>query len=328
MRVSVALAAYNGEKYILSQLSSIAGQTVLPDEVVICDDCSTDKTVSLINDFIAENRLGWQVYINKENVGFINNFRRALSMCTGEVVFLCDQDDIWESNKIESVISVFSSYSEVCAVLSSFSIIGADGKPLVDTVLRNTANNGLIPFSVNGEKTNIGLKTVLCANISPGCTAAFSKDVVDKYLESAESSMPHDWELGIIAATKGKTVYLDRELIKYRLHGENAIGLENAGSGKLKMRGSDKKRFEVLKCRKTQAEYIKNSGFDDGYFMAFLKYTANREKAVFDGKFFPAVKNIIIYPKLKGRFMFPFREVIGDMVFALKHRKGVVSDDK
>lgn len=328
MRISVVLAAYNGEKYIVSQLRSLAEQTLLPDEVIICDDRSTDRTVSLVNDFIAENRLGWQVYINKENIGYINNFRRALSLCTGEVVFLCDQDDIWEKDKIESVAGVFGSDEDITAVISSFSKIDKNGDTISEVPKKNTANNGLIPFSVTEEKTVVGPQTFLSVNISPGCTEAFSKSAVTRYLEAGSGSMPHDWELGIIASTLGKAVYFDRKLTRYRLHEANTVGLESSSSAVLKMRGNDKKRVEVLCCRIKQAEYIKASGIDGRHFKAFLKYTEGREKAVFGGTMSAAIKNIFLYPGLKGRFNTSFREVIGDIIFAARHKKGVVCDDK
>lgn len=95
-KISVALATYNGEKYIEKQLDSIRNQTIKPDEVVIVDDKSSDRTVALINEFIAVNNLvNWKLFVNEKNVGYRKNFYNALKKVTGEVIFLSDQDDEW-----------------------------------------------------------------------------------------------------------------------------------------------------------------------------------------------------------------------------------------
>lgn len=103
MKTSVAIATYNGEKYIIEQLESILHQTQVVDEVVICDDGSQDGTVPLIEEFIAQNTLGdrWMLLVNEQNLGYCENFRKAAYLCTGDVVFFCDQDDIWVQNRVE-----------------------------------------------------------------------------------------------------------------------------------------------------------------------------------------------------------------------------------
>lgn len=108
MKISVALATYNGEKFIIEQLESILRQTQAVDEVVICDDRSQDGTVPLIEEFIAQNSLGdrWRLFVNERNLGYCENFKKAAYLCTGDVVFFCDQDDIWVQNRIEVMAAV------------------------------------------------------------------------------------------------------------------------------------------------------------------------------------------------------------------------------
>ena len=105
--ISIVMATYNGEKYLQQQLDSIAAQTVLPNELIVGDDCSTDNTIKILENF--KNKVGFtvKIYRNKANVGYIKNFARVILEANGDYVFLCDQDDYWFSNKIETVINFF-----------------------------------------------------------------------------------------------------------------------------------------------------------------------------------------------------------------------------
>lgn len=116
-KISIALTTYNGESYLQQQLESIADQTFLPTELVIFDDCSTDKTCEIIDRFINQTNLRVKFFKNVENVGYNQNFSRALSKCVGDIVFICDQDDLWELNKIERVVQEFTSSPEALVVI-------------------------------------------------------------------------------------------------------------------------------------------------------------------------------------------------------------------
>lgn len=123
MKISVALATYNGEKFILEQLESIFRQTKAVDEVVICDDRSQDATVSLIEGYIARHALdnSWRLYVNEQNLGYGENFKKAAYLCTGDVVFFCDQDDIWIPDRVEKMIASMEAQSECEVLYSRFS---------------------------------------------------------------------------------------------------------------------------------------------------------------------------------------------------------------
>src|SRR5437773_2588198 len=93
--ISIAMATYNGAKFIREQLASLAAQTRLPHEIVVSDDCSTDATVSIIEDFAATVAFPVRLHRNPTNIGVARNFERALRACSGGIVFICDQDDFW-----------------------------------------------------------------------------------------------------------------------------------------------------------------------------------------------------------------------------------------
>ena len=96
--VSIAMATYNGEKYLKEQLDSIYAQTYKDIEVIVCDDCSSDKTVEILDEY--KEKYGLKYYINEKNLGFKKNFEKAISLCSGDFIALADQDDIWIENKI------------------------------------------------------------------------------------------------------------------------------------------------------------------------------------------------------------------------------------
>ena len=104
---SVAIGTYNGEKYITEQLRSIENQTVLPDEVIIFDDCSTDNTVEVVKEYIKNSNLNILFSRNSQNLGFRRNYEQIYSACSKDIVFLCDQDDVWVNTKIDTFLKEF-----------------------------------------------------------------------------------------------------------------------------------------------------------------------------------------------------------------------------
>lgn len=105
--ISVAIATYNGEKYIEDQLTSIINQSITPDEIIISDDNSSDRTVFIINEYLKEKNINYHINQNKKNLGFNKNFEIALEKCSGDLIFICDQDDSWNANKIENILEDF-----------------------------------------------------------------------------------------------------------------------------------------------------------------------------------------------------------------------------
>ena len=101
--ISIAMATYNGEKHLREQLESLAKQTVLPLELVVCDDCSSDATVNIVNDFAASAPFVVRLYRNEFNLGYSDNFLKAAGLCCGQWIAFCDQDDVWLPNKLARV---------------------------------------------------------------------------------------------------------------------------------------------------------------------------------------------------------------------------------
>ena len=114
MKISIVMSTYNGEKYIVDQLDSIRKQSRMPDEVLIFDDCSTDRTVNIVTNYIQDNNLkNWKIKVNTQNKGWRQNFMDGMWSSSGDVVFPCDQDDIWRPDKIAKMTKILEEHSHV-----------------------------------------------------------------------------------------------------------------------------------------------------------------------------------------------------------------------
>jgi len=151
MTTAVACALYNGEQFLLKQLDSIREQTRKPDQVVLCDDGSTDGTVSIVRDYIVRYQLQdtWILIENEQNLGYARNFFKAMSLCNADLIFLADQDDLWKKDKIEQMASVMEKHPEINLLSCKFEIIdqndqvlhGMLARPQKDTFSLNPVSN-------------------------------------------------------------------------------------------------------------------------------------------------------------------------------------------
>lgn len=201
--ISICIATYNGEKYIKEQLDSILMQLEDDDEVIISDDSSTDTTIKIIESY-NDNRI--RIYKNQKFKSPIFNFENALNIASGDYIILSDQDDIWNINKISTIKKYLKSYD---LVLSDTNIINANGDE-IDTSF----------YKLNGSRK--GLIKNLIKNSYLGCTMAFNRKILEKSLPFPKDIPMHDWWIGLIGEIYGKTYFIDKKLISYRRHGNNA----------------------------------------------------------------------------------------------------------
>ena len=141
--ISVVIATFNGEKYILQQLKSIENQTIKPDEVIISDDYSTDNTLKLINEFKLSSSLKIILLVNKKRLGYAKNFERALLSSRGNYVFLSDQDDFWLPNKISFMINLTKKYPLKSCFINNTQIVDKNLKSSSFKRWRKRVNSGV-----------------------------------------------------------------------------------------------------------------------------------------------------------------------------------------
>jgi glycosyltransferase involved in cell wall biosynthesis len=124
--VSVAMATYRGERFILDQLNSIAAQTHLPDELVVTDDSPDSSTFDILRRFAETAPFPVRILKNETRLGYRGNFLKAMSLCRGDLIALCDQDDIWKREKIECVVRAFSA-EDVLLVIHDVEVVSELG---------------------------------------------------------------------------------------------------------------------------------------------------------------------------------------------------------
>ena len=203
MKISIALASYNGQKYILEQLESFSSQSRQPDEVIISDDCSTDETVALIRKFSLNAPFVVKLYENKTNVGYARNFANALSKTTGDLIFLSDQDDVWFPNKINDVHNM---------AISSEALLIMNDAEITDQNLNPSGLSKLNQIKAMGFTSN---KFVM------GCCAAIKRDLLD-LTSPMDSSFPaHDTWISWFAEFMGLKVVCSEIMQYYRRHDSN-----------------------------------------------------------------------------------------------------------
>src|SRR5687768_16857497 len=123
VKISVAMCTYNGAQFLRAQFESIIAQSRRPDEIVVCDDCSTDETRALLNQFAADSPIPVLLHFNEQNLGSVMNFEQAIRMCTGDVIALSDQDDVWREDKLQLIEQAFHKTPEAGLVFSDAELV-------------------------------------------------------------------------------------------------------------------------------------------------------------------------------------------------------------
>lgn len=218
---SVAMATYNGSQYLLEQLESIAHQTQLPDELIVCDDKSSDNTIEILQRFAETAPFIVKIVQNPINLGFIKNFENAIGRCNGDLVFLSDQDDLWDSTKVEKFLIQATNLTNVPALLfSDATLIDKSGKKLGKT-LRHALK---IPEII------VTFDELIYRNLVTGATCAMNRKLLNK-IEGVHfpTTVPHDYSLALLARSVGVIKSIDTPLIYYRIHDNNQIGVRQRG---------------------------------------------------------------------------------------------------
>ena len=215
MKISVALTTYNGERFLREQLDSLYTQTLLPDEVIVCDDCSTDNTLKILEEYSI--KYGLQYYRNDSSLGVNANFFRAISLCHGDYICICDQDDVWMSHKIATLVSAITSME-------------GDNIPIAVSSLRQDVDASCNPICPPqnfpfGEQWE---DTLLNTEQSQGCTMIINRCLADLsvayYREKKGSDeVMYDVLISLLAAIFGKKRNLPDVLMYYRHHNANVV---------------------------------------------------------------------------------------------------------
>ena len=221
MRISVAMCTYNGADFLPAQLESILAQSRKPDQIVVCDDGSTDETRALLQKFEKASPDVILLRFNKQNLGSIKNFEQAIGLCNGDVIALSDQDDVWRPDKLQLIEDRFKKQS-TGLVFSDAELVEENLTPL------NRRMWNEVGFDEHKKKllrSGRALEVLVTGWTVTGATMAFRAGFKNICLPVPEGiAMIHDGWIALAIAAVADVVALDEPLIQYRQHARQQIG--------------------------------------------------------------------------------------------------------
>jgi GT2 family glycosyltransferase len=204
--VSVVMAVFNGHEFLREQVESVLAQLEPGDELLVIDDASTDGCLASLH---ALELPGVRILANARNIGVVRSFQRGLALARHDVVFLCDQDDVWLSGKRAAYMAEFERDGSICLVISDCEVIDAEGRMLAASFM---ADRG----GFNGS-----VSSTLWRSRYIGCAMAVRRSLLQIALPFPADLHAHDMWLGAMAAIFGRVVYLPRPYLRYRRHNSN-----------------------------------------------------------------------------------------------------------
>ena len=222
MKISVAFIVYNGARYMRTQLDSILAQTHKVDEIIVCDDASSDNTKEILEDYKNKHPNLFFLHYNSKNLGPTKNIEKAIQACTGDIILLADQDDYWETNKVETIVKWFKANPTMNGVFTSGSLMNA--KEEVDN--KYTLWNAMsFPYNKVNISQDLKLYINTVENSVTGATLAIRNNLPFlKHPFPTIKNLVHDRWLAMNLAENNSLGILDEKLIHYRIHSAQAIG--------------------------------------------------------------------------------------------------------
>jgi glycosyltransferase involved in cell wall biosynthesis len=221
-RLSIAMCTYNGATHVRAQLDSFAGQTRLPDELVVCDDCSSDDTTRIVGEFAARARFEVRLFVNPTNLGFVKNFEKAVGLCRGDVIFLSDQDDVWRAEKLERFMAGVAANPAAGLFFCDADLVDDDLRPLGKTWW---GAQGFGKAAQRRLESETGFRVMLKdpAWMAAGATLAFAA-------RHAASMFPippgwtHDAWISTLVSATARVKLIPMPLNEYRQHASQVYG--------------------------------------------------------------------------------------------------------
>ena len=222
--ISIALCTYNGAQYLQQQLDSIVDQTLLPGELVACDDGSSDETVDILKAFSEKAPFPVHIHINDSNLGVARNFEKCSSLCTGELIALCDQDDVWKPEKLDKLAEALNNNPEARFVFCDAELVDENltslKRYLWDEKPNSFSQKERQEFAHAGQ-----LPHLLKRNMVTGACMMFRASLIP-HIVPIPPSWIHDYWIATVAAALGhRGNIVDEPLVLYRQHQDQQIGV-------------------------------------------------------------------------------------------------------
>jgi len=298
MRTGVAIALYNGIHFLKEQIDSLLAQTMLPDLIVCCDDGSSDGTIEWLKEYVQKRGCSDRFLLieNDVRLGYAQNFYKALDLCDTDLLFLCDQDDIWDPEKIRKMTEIFEKNQNIDLLACAHTLINASGAPV--SSLRYAQKTG------SGSLTFLTAHDIVTRFNWPGMTLALRRTLWDEIKDTAKViQAPHDRVLSLFAASKKAMAYFDLPLCAHRFHNSNSGGEENDSSAYLRRAFKAKELSTSLQWLSAQLVHASSFSADaQKALTGYKKYIQYRCEAVSSRKIRPLFKALQCkgYINLKG----------------------------
>ena len=268
--ISVAMATYNGEKYLEEQLDSILSQTLKPVEIIVCDDQSTDGTVKILERYHLNGLIKY--YINEHRLGFIGNFKKAVSLCSpANYIALSDQDDIWLPSKLKLAYEYLQKIDEVEHPVMVYSdlILVDEHKNIINPSFRDELGQGEYQYC---------LETLFFGCFVNGCTMLMNPAMRTYFPTIPENgTLNHDTWMSMIAYTFGKAAIVSDPLIYYRSHRNNATDV-----GEFRRQGRFRRLFsEIIHSFKENDLFEDQISFASEFYYVFKDKLSPEQNSLF-----------------------------------------------
>lgn len=280
--ISVCLCTYNGEKVIRKQINSILSQSMLPNEIVIFDDASTDDTVYLIKEYInAYPKVKWKLKVRTENCGWKTNFYDAINSCNGDYIFLCDQDDFWYSYKVKEMVDILESNDKILLLSSNYYL------EINNSLSRRKGisyNKNVVFVSYKSKKS--------IAPFNPGCTYCFKKELVTDFNRYWNKELAHDRVLWCVACVKDGLYIYNNPCINWVRTGSTASAVTKSHFSKERFEFKVKENYADQLISKKLIKLSKELGNYDKvtYYCKYLNKVDLQHKLYKNGKIKYALK--------------------------------------
>ena len=254
MRISVALCVYDGGPFLAQQLESIARQRRVPDELVICDDGSTDGSTGSVERFAVLADFPVRLHGNERNLRTTKNFERAIGLCQGDVIVTADQDDAWYPDKLARIEAEFQRSPDVGLAFSDADLIDGMGRPIGGRLWRSV---GFRESARREIDRGDAFQVLLRRPVITGAAMAFRSAIRERVLPIPEE-WTHDHWIGLIAASTTRLMPIGEPLMQYRRHPKNQVGVNGVTTAERIRRSleadpsrylAEARRFEVLRTR-------------------------------------------------------------------------------
>jgi hypothetical protein len=216
------MCTYNGVRFLDDQLASLASQSRQPDELVVCDDCSSDSSAALLREFAAAAPFPVYIHENSVRLGSTKNFERAISLCQGDIIALCDQDDLWNTEKLRLTEQCFLENSDVGMVFTDAEIVDEKANPLGNKLWATLEFDATLQARI---KSPAAFEILSQKQLVTGATMAFRTEFRDLVLPiPTDISLIHDGWIAMMISLAASLDIIDRPMIRYRQHDKQQLG--------------------------------------------------------------------------------------------------------